>query len=134
MNTEIWFPNTFQISEYCPEHGLSMKTVSGLTNNGFGVHWMKNVWTVTHLKSGWRCFACKSEEGAIVIGEYLIENYAALFDGVKTCGAQVENAKNLRRKIRADEELANLRKLFALSESEMRRLSLIPSIKVEIIS
>lgn len=134
MNNEIWFSNSFFISEYCSLHGFSMKQVFGLTNNGFGIHKKNGFWTVTHLKTGWRCFACKSEEGAIVIGEYLIRNYAVDFDSVITSGAKVENAKSLRKKVRADKELARLTKLFGLSEGELRKRNLIPEINVEFIS
>ena len=93
--------------------------VSGITKGGFGVHETDAGWNVTHVASGWNCFTAVSEDGAVILADYLMENYHRDFDRLKISGTELENYKQLETKIKTDPELKTLVRLFAI-ESETK--------------
>ena len=107
------------------------ETVYGIAKGGFGIHAAGDGWNVTHIASGWNCFTAASENGAVILADYLMENYHRDFQRLKISGTELENYKQLETKIKADKELKTLVKLFAI-ESETKPGP--KQIKVKIIS
>jgi hypothetical protein len=115
-----WTRQTYRIKQHANGEILA-EQVHGQTREGFGIHQTSDGWSITHLKSGWATFMSRTEEGAKLIADYLICNYAAEFERLNINGCAVENFKQLAGRIEADAWLWNLRRLYAVSQHELNR-------------
>jgi hypothetical protein len=115
-----WQMQTYQIKQYAAGNILT-EEVSGQICSGFGIHQTNFGWHITHLKTGWATFISGTREGAEIIALYLIENYIDEFERLSIAGCRVENFKPLAERIEADEELWNLRRLYAVSQRQLNR-------------
>jgi hypothetical protein len=128
-----WTIRTYQIKQHANGEILTAH-LRGQTRDGFGIHQTGDGWSVTHLNSGWATFMSRTEEGAKIIADYLIGNYAAEFERLKISGCAVENFRLLAERIEADAALWNLRRLYAIPQRELNRTGKSSQPKLEVIS
>jgi hypothetical protein len=128
-----WTRQTYKIKQHANGEILTEQVI-GQTRQGFGIHQTGDGWSVTHLKSGWATFISGTEEGAKIIADYLIGNYAAEFERLNINGCAVENFRLLAGRIEADELLWNLRRLYAIPQRELNRRQSESQPKLEVIS
>jgi len=128
-----WTIQTYRIKQHTDGQVLT-EQVLGQARERFGIHETTYGWSITHLKSGWAIFMSRTEDGAKIIAEYLIENYAADFERLNISGYIVKNFKSLGDRIETDTELWNLRKLFAIPQRELDRRRMEMQLKMQIVS
>ena len=115
-----WTRQTYRIKQHAGGQILT-EQVRGRVREGFGIHRILRGWSVTHLKSGWATFISGTEEGARILADHLIGNYAAEFERLNISGCRAENYRLLAERIEADETLWHLRRLHAVPQRELNR-------------
>jgi hypothetical protein len=128
-----WARQTYRIKQHADGQILS-EQVRGQTREGFGIHRIAHGWSITQLKSGWATFISGTEEGARIIADYLIGNYAAEFERLHISGCRVENFRLLAERIEADAALWHLRRLYAVPQRELNRSGREAQPKLEVVS
>ena len=128
-----WTIQSYRIKQHTNREILTEQVI-GQTRDGFGIHQTSDGWSITHLKSGWATFISGTEEGAKLIADYLTDNYAAEFERLNVNDCTVENFRLLAGRIEADKELWNLRRLYTVSQRELKRRGREPQPKLEVIS
>ena len=112
-----WEKSEYQIQMHRDQQIYGEK-VFGIEKNGFGIHETALGWNITHLASGWNCFTARSENGAVILAHYLMENFHADFNRLVVVGTQLENYKPLLKKIKDDPELKELVRLFGTQSDQ----------------
>ena len=112
-----WQKSAYQIQMHQGAKIFS-QTVYGFTKSGFGIHESDAGWNVTHVASGWNCFTAESEKGAVILADYLRENFREDFERLKVSGTELENYKPLLKKIKDDPELKELVRLFGTQSDQ----------------
>ncbi len=128
-----WTRQTYQIKQHADGQILS-EQVRGQAREGFGIHRTARGWSITQLKSGWATFISGTEDGARIIADYLISNYAAEFELLNISGCRVENFRLLAERIEAYEALWNLRRLYVVPQRELNRSGREEQPRLEVIS